>query len=173
MPKITVKRITPMQAHYDAVSEIMKAVKYAMMTTTAEQGHLHACPMTTNEFDLTKKEIWFIGDKTTETVKDIAKNPQVNLSYASDSKDYVSITGKAELVTDPAKLDELWSLPYAAFFTEGKEDKNVQLIKIVPHGAEYWKSGNTAVNLFKMTAAAVTGGKIADSLGENSSFSFE
>lgn len=163
-----------MQQHYQATSDIMKDVKFAMMTTTTDKGHLHACPMTTNQFDLEKKEIWFIGDKTTETLKDITKNPQVNLSYASaDSKDYVSITGKAELVEDKAKLEELWSPIYAAFFKEGKEDPNMQLVKVVPQGAEYWKSGNTVVNLFKMTAAAVTGGKIADSLGENSSFSFE
>lgn len=163
-----------MQQHYQETSEIMKSVKFAMLTSMTAEGHLHACPMTTNQFDLEKKEIWFIGDKTTETIKDIANNAQINLSYASvDSKDYVSITAKAELIEDKAKLDELWTPIYAAFFENGKEDKNVQLIKVVPHGAEYWKSGNSVINLFKMTAAAVTGGKIADSLGENSSFTFE
>ena len=70
-----------MQQHYQATSDIMKAVKFAMMTTTTTEGHLHACPMTTNQFDLEKKEIWFIGDKTTETVKDIAKKHNVSSIY--------------------------------------------------------------------------------------------
>lgn len=76
------------------------------------------------------------------------------------------------MVTDPAKLDELWSVVYNPFFENGKDDKNVQLIKIVPNGAQYWLSGNAIVNMFKMTAAAVGGEKIADSLGENSSIEF-
>ena len=51
------------------------------------------------------KEIWFIGDKSTETVSDIEKDPQVNLAYVSqDAKNYVSINGKAELVEDQEKL---------------------------------------------------------------------
>lgn len=176
-PKILGKKEATMtqtpQQHFDAVASIMQDVKFAMLTTITAEGHLHACPMTTNHINLPAREIWFIGDKTTETVKDIQNNAQVNLSYTSkDHKDYVSINGHAELVDDADKLDELWSPMYSAFFEHGKEDVNVQLIKVVPNGAEYWLSGSDVVNFFKMTAAAVTGGKIADSLGENSAFSF-
>ena len=158
------------QDHIDKVQELVKDIKFAMMTTRTHEDHLHACPMTTSETSLGAKEIWFIGDKTTETVKDIEKNPQVNLAYVSqDSKDYVSINGKAELVDDQEKLDELWSPIYNAFYEQGKEDPNVQLIKVVPHGAEYWLSGSSVVNMFKMTTAAVMDGKKATNLGENNS----
>ena len=161
------------QEHIDKIQEVIKDVKYAMMTTRTFEDHLHSCPMTTSETSIGAREIWFIGDKTTETVKDIQKQPQVNLAYVSqDDKDYVSITGKAELVEDKDKLDELWSPVYNAFFEHGKEDSNVQLIKVVPHGAEYWLSGSSVVNMFKMTAAAVQDGKKATDLGENSSVAF-
>lgn len=161
------------QEHIDKIQDIIKDIKYAMMTTRTFEDHLHACPMTTSETSLGAKEIWFIGDKTTETVKDIQKQAQVNLAYVSqDDKDYVSITGKAELVDDQEKLEELWSPVYNAFFEQGKEDANVQLIKVVPHGAEYWLSGSSVVNMFKMTAAAVQDGKKADNLGENHSIAF-
>ena len=154
--------------HIAQIAALIKDVKFAMLTTVTAEGHLHACPMTTNQTELEKNEIWFIGDKTTETVTDIRANPQVNLGYSStDAKDFVSINGKAELVEDKAKLDELWSPIYAAYFKEGKEDANIQLIKVVPNGAEYWLSGNSVVNFFKLTVAAVQGNKIADSLGEN------
>lgn len=162
-----------MTDHRKNIATVIDQVKFAMLTTVTPEGHLHACPMTTTQTDLSKNEIWFIGDKTTETVKDIEKNPQINLSYSSpDHKDFVSITGQAELVVDKAKLDELWSPVYNAFFEQGKEDPNLQLIKIVPHGAEYWLSGNSVVNVFKMTVAAIKGNKISDSLGENHSFTF-
>ena len=92
----------------------------------------------------------------------------MNLAYATqDNKDYLSITGTAELVEDKEKLEELWSTIYNAYFEKGKEDPKVQLIKVVPHGAEYWANGNSFANVFKITAAAVTETAVGDSLGEN------
>ncbi|WP_230660801.1 pyridoxamine 5'-phosphate oxidase family protein [Psychrobacter sp. I-STPA10] len=159
--------------HLHKISELIKDVKFAMMTTTTHEGHLHACPMTTNSFDLEKKEIWFIGDKQTETVADIERNPQINLAYTCHhDKDYVSINGTAELVDDKAILDKLWSHHYNAFYEHGKDDPNIQLIKVVPNGAEYWLSGNAVVNMFKMTAASVIDGKTAEQLGDNHSVTF-
>ena len=161
------------QDHIDKIREMVKEVKYAMMTTITSEGHLHACPMTTSETSLGAKEVWFIGDKQSEAVANIKNNPQVNLSYSClQDKDYVSINGKAELVEDQDKLDELWSPVYNAFYEHGKEDPNVQLIKVVPHGAEYWRSGNSVINAVKMVAAAVQDGKTAESLGENGSVTF-
>jgi general stress protein 26 len=156
------------QAHIDKIREMIKDVKYAMMTTITSEGHLHSCPMTTSETSLGAKEIWFIGDKTSEAVANIKNSKQVNLSYVSQQdKDYVSINGVAELVEDKDKLDELWSPVYNAFYEHGKEDPDVQLIKIVPNGAEYWISGNSVLNAVKMAAAAVQDGKTAEGMGEN------
>ena len=161
------------QDHIDKIREMVKDVKYAMMTTITSEGQLHACPMTTSETSLGAKEVWFIGDKQSEAVANIKNNPQVNLSYSClQDKDYVSINGKAELVEDQDKLDELWSPVYNAFYEHGKEDPNVQLIKVVPHGAEYWRSGNSVINAVKMVAAAVQDGKTAEGLGENGSVTF-
>ena len=161
------------QDHIDLIREIVKEVKFARFTSITTEGHLHACPMTTSETSLGAREIWFIGDKTTQAVDNINNNPQVNLSYVSqDGKDYVSINGKAELVDDKAKLDELWSPIYNAFYEHGKEDENVQLIKVVPNGAEFWRSGNGIINAAKLAVAAVQDGKIADSLGDNGSVEF-
>lgn len=158
----------------EIITTLIKDNKYAMMTTiTADEGHLHACPMTTNKNELENGKIWFIGDKTTETVKDLQKNPQVNLSYTSnDHKDYVSINGVAKLIDDKAKLDELWSPVYNAFYEHGKEDPNVQIICVECNGAEYWQSGNSLVTVFKLASAALQDGKIADSLGNHGSVKF-
>jgi general stress protein 26 len=161
------------QAHIDKIREMVKDVKYAMMTTVTAEGHLHGCPMTTSETSLGAKEIWFIGDKKSESVTNIKGNPQVNLAYVSQQdKDYVSINGTAELVDDKDKLDELWSPVYNAFYEQGKEDADIQLIKVVPNGAEYWISGNSVINAVKMAAAAVQDGKTAESMGENASIEF-
>lgn len=162
------------EQHLENINNIVKDIRFTMMTTiTADEKHLHACPMTTNKNELENGKIWFIGDRTTETIKDIEKNPQVNLSYTSaDHKDFVSINGVAKLIDDKAKLDELWSPIYAAFYEHGKEDPNVQIICVECNGAEYWQSGNSVVNMFKLASAALQDGKIADSMGTNGSVTF-
>ncbi|MGL5253372.1 MAG: pyridoxamine 5'-phosphate oxidase family protein [Moraxella sp.] len=160
--------------HLENINKVIDSVKYAMMTTiTSDEKHLHACPMTTNKNDLENGKIWFIGDKKSETVQDLAKNPQVNLSYTSaDQKDFVSINGVAELVDDKTKLDELWSPIYNAFYEKGKEDPNVQVIGVTCNGAQYWLSGNSVVNMFKLVSAAMQEGKTADNMGENHAVTF-
>ena len=160
------------QEQMDKLQAMVNDIKYTMMTTRTHEDHLHSCPMNTIETSIGAKEIWFIGHSPSETVDNIKKNPEVNLAYVSqDDKNYLSITGKAELVEDKEKLDELWSVLYNAYFEQGKEDPKVQLIKVVPHGAEYWANGNAIASAFKMTAAAVTDTAIEKSLGEN--FSIE
>lgn len=147
------------------IAELIKDVKFAMLTTTTDEGHLHACPMTTQDVEF-NGEIWFIGSNETEAVSDMKQRPQVNLAYSKPSDSvYVSINGTAELVNDPAKLDELWSDMYNAYFEGGKTDPRVQLIKINANGAEYWNGPNKLVALYEMTKAALTG-ETAD-MGDN------
>ena len=156
------------QAQMDTIQAMVKDIKYTMMTTRNDENHLHSCPMNTTETSIGAKEIWFIGHKPSETVDNIKQNPEVNLAYVTQESDkYLSISGTAELVEDEEKLNELWSVMYNAYFEQGKEDPNVQLIKVVPHGAEYWANGNAITSAVKMAAAALTDNAVEKSLGEN------
>lgn len=160
------------QEQMDTIQAMVKDIKYTMMTTRNGENHLHSCPMNTTETSIGAKEIWFIGHTPSETVDNIKQNAEVNLAYVTQDADkYLSVSGTAELVDDAEKLDELWTVMYNAYFEQGKEDPRVQLIKVVPHGAEYWANGNAIASAVKMTAAAVTETAIDKSLGEN--FSIE
>ncbi|MGP4953090.1 pyridoxamine 5'-phosphate oxidase family protein [Psychrobacter sp. T6-1] len=155
------------QEQIDKVQDVIKDVKFAMMSTVNSKGDVHAWPMTTSETSIGGREIWFIGDKSSDVVKDIQNNPKVGLSYATqDEKNYVSVSANAELLTDRAKLEELWSPVYNAWFEQGIDDDEVQLIKVVPHGVECWISGSSTVNMFKMVSAALQEGKTAEDMGE-------
>ena len=156
------------QQQMDTIQTMVKNIKYTMLVSRNSEDHLHSCPMNTTETSIGAKEIWFIGHKPSETVDNIGQNPEVNLAYVTqDSEKYLSISGTAELVEDKEKLNELWSVMYNAYFEQGKEDPKVQLIKVVPHGAEYWANGNAISSAVKMAAAAVTDTAIEKSLGEN------
>ena len=156
------------QAQMDTIQAMVKDIKYTMMTTRNGENHLHSCPMNTTETSIGAKEIWFIGHKPSETVDNIKQNPEVNLAYVTQESDkYLSISGTAELVEDGEKLNELWSVMYNAYFEQGKKDTMVQLIKVVPHGAEYWANGNAITSAVKMAAAALTDNAVEKSLGDN------
>ncbi|GHF49187.1 general stress protein 26 [Deinococcus metalli] len=147
-------------SHQDAVKKIagiIKNVKFAMLTTTTAEGHLHARPMTTQETEF-DGDVWFIGARDSEAVADMRARPQVNLAYAKPGDgEYVSVNGTAELVEDRAKLDELWSDFYKAYFEGGKEDPNIQLIKVHANGAEFWESDGKVRTLFQLAKGALTG----------------
>ena len=150
------------------VAGLVKDIKFAMLVTVTDEGHIHARPMTTQqtEFD---GDLWFIGAKDSEAVHDMRTRPQVNVSYAdTGSNNYVSVTGTADLVEDRAKLDELWSDMYNMYFEGGKEDPNVQLIKINAEGAEFWESGGKVRTLFARAKTLIPGQKAdASEMGRN------
>lgn len=136
---------------------IVKDVKFAMLTTTTAEGHLHARPMTTQEKEY-DGDLWFIGAKDTEAVADMKARPQVNVSFSDPGKGtYLSVNGTAELVEDRTKLDELWSDFYKAYFPQGKTDPNIQLIKINAQGAEFWEGDGKVKSLFQMAKGLIKG----------------
>lgn len=149
-----------------AMASIVKDVKFAMLTTVTAAGHLHARPMTTQEKEY-DGDLWFIGAKDAEAVSDMRARPQVNVSFSNPGKGiYLSVNGTAELVEDRAKLDELWSDIYKIYFPQGKEDPNIQLIKVNANGAEFWESDGKVKTLFQMAKGLIEGEQ--PELGKNS-----
>lgn len=142
---------------YEQINALIKDIRFVMVTFITEEGHLHSVPMTTQNTDF-NGVVWFIGAKNSELVKNIATRQQVNLGYSHISNnDYVSINAIAECVHDPEILEQLWSPAYEAFFEQGKNDPNIQLIRVVCNGAQYWKGNGKLVTLFKLAKASITG----------------
>ncbi len=148
------------------VAELIKGIKFAMMTTVSDDGKLYSRPMTTQETEF-DGDVWFFTSDDTEKVRDLKETPQVNLAYAKpDSSAYVSMSGRAELVRDRAKIEELWNPLYKAYFPDGLDDPKLALIHVTAQSAEYWDSPSSpVVRLLGMAKAALTGSR--DTQGEN------
>ena len=111
-----------------------------MLITESEDGALHSCPMATQqtEFD---GILWFFTGLTSGKVNELEWNPSVNLSYAEPAEmRYVSVSGDAEIVQDRAKMEELWSALYKAWFPKGLDDPDLCLLKVEVNNAEYWEA---------------------------------
>lgn len=153
------------------VAALIKGIKFCMFVTQTDEGRLHSRPVTAQETDF-DGDLWFIGPKDGEWVHDIALRPEVNLAFAKPGdQNYVSITGRAELLDNRAKLEELWSDFYKAYFPEGIDDPNIQLIRVSSHGAELWESSGKLASAFALAKGLVTGER--GSLGNNETVSLE
>jgi general stress protein 26 len=149
--------------------KMIKDIKFAMFTTRHGNGHLHARPMTTQNKALDEDEsLWFFMSKKDDPVDDIKANPTVNVVYADPGSDtYVSVSGTAAMLEDPAKKEQLWSKLAAAWFPAGPSDPDLALVQVQIVHANYWDVKETKlVQLLTMAKAAVTG-KPPTQLGEH------
>ena len=84
---------TEHEAEIKKVAELIKGIKFAMLTTAEEDGSLRSRPMATQqaEFDGT---LWFFTSTTTAKVGEINRDRHVNVSFADPDKQvYVSASG--------------------------------------------------------------------------------
>ncbi len=79
---------------------------------------------------------------------------------------YLSVTGTAEMIRDPAKAEDLWSTEAQVWWPRGPNDPSVRVLRVVPEQAEYWDTrGNPITVALKLIAARVSGRE--PNLGEN------
>ena len=73
--------------------------------------------------------------------------------------------GYAEVIKDRAKLEELWNPIAKAWFTEGKDDPEISILRVRPVDAYYWDTRtNKLVSLIKIAASAITGKTMDDGI---------
>lgn len=137
--------MTDRNDHISHLASLIKDVEIAMLTTTQADGKLVSRPLGTQqvEFD---GDLWFATGADSEKVAEIKADPRVNVAYASASRNtYVSVSGKASIVADKAKIEALWSPAMKIFFPGGKDDPNLRLIRVRAESAEYWDGPGTAI----------------------------
>lgn len=148
------------------LAELMKGIKFAMLTTVEDDGSLHSRPMATQEVEF-DGDLWFFTRADSAKVWEAGHHRQVNVSFADTEKSkFISASGTATLVRDRSKMEELWKPPYKIFFPQGLEDPEIALLKVSVQRAEYWDSSPTAIGrAFDFAKAFLT--KDASKLGDH------
>jgi general stress protein 26 len=139
---------------------LIKDIRFAMFTTRHANGHLHACPMTTQNQRIDEDErLWFFMSRLAHPVQDIGEDTEVNIGYAHPGEDrYVSVSGRARVVENPAKKGELWNKLAEAWFPAGVNDPRLALVEVRITHANYWDVKESKLTqLFVMAKAVVTG----------------
>ena len=140
------------------LAELIADTEFAMLTTVDADGSLRSRPMAVQprEFD---GDLWFFTQASAPKVDEVEREEEVNVSFARpDKQHYVSVSGKARVVRDRAKIKELWSPELKAWFPGGSDDPDLALLRVSAERAEYWDSRSSAVShLIGLAKAVATG----------------
>ena len=145
------------QESIEKLKGMLEGIDFAMLTTSAG-GKFRSRPMSTQEMD-ENGDLWFFTSDDTHKVEEIEADDRVLVAYSQpDDNTYVSVFGRAKLVKDRAKIEELWNPIHKAWFPEGVDDPHLSLLKITVEEAEYWDSPNSKlVQIAGFVKALVTG----------------
>ena len=149
---------------------MMKDIGTAMLTTE-DDGKLRARPMVASQTEF-NGELWFFTRKSSHKVDEVKSEHHVGVTYADAGKqDYVSLSGRATLVTDKAQVTAHWSEIMRTWFPKGIDDPEAALLKVTVDAAEYWDAPNsTMVHAYGYIKARLTGE--SPHPGENEKVSF-
>lgn len=146
------------------VTDIINDAHIGMLTTINEEGALVSRPLAVQDVQ-EDGDLWFFTGRGTSQVSHIQADPRVNVSFGRRTE-WVSVAGTAEVVTDRAKIHEMWNQVVEAWFPDGPDTPEVCLLRVDSESAEYWTSpGGTAATVIQWVKSKVTHSRM--SVGES------
>lgn len=132
-----------------------------MLCTRQRDGRLRSRPMAVAKVD-ESGDLWFVTGVGSGKVEEVLNEPDVLVTFQSRTR-YISLSGRAELVGDPQRLEELWRDEWEAFFPGGRDDPRIALLHVRAQEAEYWDASPRGVrHAFEAAKAALRGQRIDD-----------
>ncbi len=138
------------------VHDLISSTRIAMLTSIDPDGRLVSKPMATQEVEF-DGDVWFVAERDSHKARNIEARPQVNVAYSGKGS-WVSLSGRASIVDDRAKLEEFWSAFTDAWMEGGPDNPNNILIRVEADSAEYWDTpGGKVVQVANLVKAKLTG----------------
>jgi general stress protein 26 len=154
----------------EKLRQLTKDVGIAMLTSMTSDGRHVSRPMAVQQAE-GDADLWFFTYEDSDKVREVSADPRVNVALSKgNAGPWVSISGQAQVVHDPNKVEELWSPLLKGWFPDGKETEGLTLIRVDAESAEYWESaGSRIATVVSFAKAVVTGKTAADEIGTNES----
>jgi len=126
------------------ISEKMRDIDFAMLSTRTAGGAISARPMSNNRQVEYDGDNYFFTCDHHGSVKDIENDPNVGLGYQGKSGAlhmkpfFIAVEGKAELIRDKAQFEAHWTKDLEAWFKVGIDTPGLTLIKVHASRLHYW-----------------------------------
>ena len=145
---------------FQKVKELLAKFPIAFMVTIAD-GSFTARPIgivgDQAKFDGT---LWFITDKRSRKVAAIEKGAMTTLLFQNDKEGaYLHLTGRAAVVKDRARLEELYTTLQRTWFPKGLDDPDITLVKFEVEEGNYWDSHDSYIRLALAFARSIVTGE--------------
>ena len=159
------KEDVPTQKKLDDLFKLIDGIEVAMFTTRRPDGHLVSRPMQV-QGRVAGADLWFVTDIDTHKMDELEQEPNVNLSFYRDrTREWVSVSGRARIVRDRAKIHELYQPDWRAWFEDqggerdgGPDDPRLALIAVDADTVVYMVSNTPRpVVLFEVVKGIITG----------------
>jgi len=127
--------------------------------------HFSTRPMAPEKVD-DDGNFWFLSANDSHKNKELEQDSATQLLFqGSEYSDFMTLYGKTEISTDKAKIEELWDATMKTWFTEGKDDPRITVLKFVPTEGYYWDTkNNMLVAMAKRLYGSVVGETYDDSI---------
>lgn len=127
--------------------------------------HFSTRPMAPEKID-EDANFWFLSAKDSHKNQELQQDPAAQLLFqGSDYSDFLTLYGKVEISTDKNKIDELWDATMKTWFTEGKDDPRITVLKFIPSEGYYWDTKhNMLVAMAKRVYGSIVGETYDDSV---------
>lgn len=127
------------------------------MFITRHGEQVHARPMAVAGVE-EANTLWFVTSDSSPKSNEIRRDERVSATFQGKAE-FVALSGRASLVRDRKKIEELWQTSWKAWFPNGKEDPSILLIRVTVDDAELWDmAGTKGIRYaFEMAKAVLTG----------------
>jgi general stress protein 26 len=133
--------------------------------TRCSSGRFETRPMNVRQVDAAGN-LWFLSSDDSLKNAELATDAEVELFFQGGKQGgFLHLCGLATVTRDRAQIDALWAPILSNWFTGGKDDPRITVIRVTPTEGYYWdhKHGDMVAGV-KMLLGAATGRTMDDSI---------
>lgn len=147
------------------IKDLVDESKSCFFCTSGAGQEAHARPMSVQEID-DDGNLWFLSAVDSLKNEELQSDASVKLYFqGSAHSDFMELNGVANVSQDKEKIEELWEPVVKTWFTEGKDDPRITVIKVTPTEGYYWDTKHgRAIAGIKMLIGAAIGKTLDDSI---------
>ncbi len=138
--------------------ELLLGTRVIVVTSPADDGHLHSRPLALMELD-DDARLWAFVDIRSDWVRQLSENPKtVNVTVSDEPMDkWICVSGFATIVSDAVRAERLWRGNLNELFV-GHDDPSLRLLCVTSDVVEFWLArGGSFRRMIASAKSALTG----------------
>jgi general stress protein 26 len=150
-PAMTDQQATTPQGR-DAIpqlAQMLKDIDVCVFATRADDGELHARPMSNNREVEWDGDSFFFARSVGRLVSEVSADPSAVTAYRKEEGfGFISVSGRVTVERDPELKKQYWLDDLERWFPNGPEDPGVTLLRLEAEHADWWtEAGDGSADL--------------------------